>query len=430
MNTREIIDNRKLTALQYSTLFVCFLMNMLDGMDVLVISYTAPSIVQDWGISSEALGIVFSAGLLGMMLGAMLLAPFTDVIGRRPMILLCASLMGLGIFFTSFVQSVPQLVLFRIISGIGIGAMLASTPALASEYTPNKSKDFWVSFVVSGYPMGAFLSGMAAAYVIPTYGWRTMFQVAGITSLVTLPVIYFLLAESLDFLIKKRPKNALQKVNNILTKMDAPTMKELPEVQVVTTKASVFTLFGTDYKAATIKLWTAFFMSFVTLFFLTSWIPKLAVSTGLSLELAIYAGTVFNLGSFAGINSQGYLSARYGLRRIIGIFLVASALLMMIFGAMSGSVMVLVLFGFIGFAIQGGFVGLYSVAARMYPTEMRTTGIGWAIGAGRLGAIVGPMMGGILIGSGLSITMNFIIFGIPAIAAGIATVLIKSPEVT
>ncbi len=430
MNIREIIDNRKLTTLQYATLFICFLMNMLDGMDVLVISYTAPSISKEWGVSSEALGIVFSAGLLGMMLGAMLLAPKTDTIGRRPMILLCATLMGLAIFFTSFAQSVPQLVFFRILSGIGIGAMLASTPALASEYTPNRTKDFWVSFVVSGYPMGAFLSGLAAAHIIPAYGWRTMFQAAGLASLITLPLIYFLLSESLDFLIKKRPKNALKKINTILELMHAPALKALPKVQVVTAKATVVTLFGAEFKAATVKLWTAFFMSFVTLFFLTSWIPKLAVSTGLSLELAIYAGTVFNLGSFAGINSQGILSARFGLRRVIGFFLVAAALLMMIFGAMSGSAMILVLFGFIGFAIQGGFVGLYSVAARMYPTEMRTTGIGWAIGAGRLGAIVGPMMGGILIGAGLSVTLNFVIFAIPAIAAGIATVLIKSPEVT
>ena len=171
-------------------------------------------------------------------------------------------------------------------------------------------------------------------------------------------------------------------------------------------------------------------MSFVTLYFLTSWIPKLAASTGLSLELAIYAGTVFNMGSFAGILTQGYLSGRFGLRRVIGIFLIGSALLMMTFSAFSGSALILVLFGFIGFAIQGGFVGLYSVAARIYPTEVRTTGIGWGIGARSIGALVGTLLGGVLIGTEISSALNCTIFAIPAIVAGIATFLNKSADVS
>ncbi len=430
MDVKNIIDNSKLGWLQYSIIFVCFLMNMLDGMDVLVISYTAPSIAGEWDVSSEALGIVFSAGLLGMTLGAVLLAPKTDIIGRRPMIMLSAFLMAVTIFLTAYAGSLVQLMLLRFLSGIGIGSMLASTPALTSEYTPHRSKDFWVSFIISGYPMGAFLSGLVAASVIPEYGWRTMYQVAGVATALTLPLIYFLLPESLDFLFKARPKHALGKANRILQKMSLPVLERLPEVKVSVNKAQVASLFLPNFRAATIKLWLAFFMSFVTLYFLTSWIPKLAVGTGISLELAIYAGTIYNLGSFAGINAQGYLSARSGLRRVIGIFLIASALLMAVFGAFSGDVIILVLFGLIGFAIQGGFVGLYSVAARIYPTEIRTTGIGWAIGAGRLGAILGPVAGGVLIGMGLSMTANFIIFAVPAVVAGIATMLIKSDEVS
>lgn len=430
MDVKSVIDNSRLSWLQYTTIFVCFLMNMLDGMDVLVISYTAPSIAGEWDVSSEAFGIVFSAGLLGMTLGAVLLAPKTDVIGRRPMVMLSAFLMAVTIFLTAYAGSVVQLAVLRFLSGIGIGSMLASTPALTSEYTPHRSKDFWVSFIISGYPMGAFLSGLVAARIIPEYGWRTMYQVAGAATAITLPLIHFFLAESLDFLFKARPKNALEKANRILKKMSLPLLAQLPEVKISANKASMTSLFKPDFKAATLKLWLAFFMSFVTLYFLTSWIPKLAVGTGISLELAIYAGTVFNLGSFAGINAQGYLSARFGLRRVIGIFLIASAALMIFFGAFSGDVAILVLFGLIGFAIQGGFVGLYSVAARIYPTEIRTTGIGWAIGAGRLGAILGPMAGGVLIGMGLSMTANFVIFAVPAVAAGVATMLIKSEEVS
>ena len=204
-NIKTLIDNNKMTGLQYATLAVCFLMNMLDGMDVMVISYTAPSIAKEWAVSPEALGLVFSMGLLGMAIGAMFLAPRADVIGRRSMILICAALMGLSIFLTQYAQNKEHLVIFRIISGLGIGGMLASTATLGAEYAPSRTKDFWVSLVMSGYPIGAVLSGLVAANIIPTSGWRMMFQIAGISTAVALPVIYLFLSESLDFLFKSRP---------------------------------------------------------------------------------------------------------------------------------------------------------------------------------------------------------------------------------
>jgi benzoate transport len=429
MEVRAIIDQSRMTGVQYSTILICFLMNMLDGMDVLVISYTAPAIAEQWDISPQALGIVFSAGLMGMTLGAMFIAPKTDIIGRKPMILISAALMCTTIYLTGYAQTINELVFYRFISGLGIGSMLASTPALAAEYAPNRSKDFWVSFVLSGYPLGAFFSGMVAAKVIPLHGWPQVFKLAGIATAATIPLIYFFLAESLDFLLKKRPRNALARVNALLVRMKGETMQELPELFVARNQSGkLSSLFTAQFKSATLKLWVAFFMAFMSLYFLVSWIPKLAVNTGLSMELAIYAGTVFNLGSFVGINSQGYLSAQLGLRRVIGYFLIGSALLMVLFGMFEGSAIILVVFGLIGFLNQGGFVGLYSVAARIYPTEIRTTGIGWAIGAGRLGAIVGPLLGGLLIGAGVSMVTNFIIFAVPAVAAGWSAMVIKQSD--
>jgi benzoate transport len=396
-------------------------------MDVLVISYAAPSIAKTWTIGPEALGIVFSAGLLGMTVGTMFLAPRTDVIGRRPMIMLCATLMGISVFITAYSQSVVQLVFLRFLSGLGIGGMLASTPALASEYAPERSKDFWVSLVMSGYPTGAVVSGMAAAKIIPGYGWQAMFQAAGIATLMTLPLIYFLAAESLDFLFKTRPPNALPKANKILARMGISQLTELPPARPreERAKASVVSLLTKNYRISTLRLWVAFFLAFATLYFLVSWIPKLAESTGLSLELAIYAGTVFNLGSVPGISLQGYLSGKFGLSRVVCVFLSVAAILMIIFGFFQASVLVLILFGLIGFTFQGGFVGLYAMAARLYPTEFRTTGIGWAIGVGRCGGIAGPLFGGVLIGMGLSMTANFIIYAIPVIVAGITALLIS-----
>lgn len=355
-----------------TTILICFLMNMLDGMDGMVVSYAAPNVSKDWLISPQSLGIVFSAGLLGMAIGAILLAPRADKIGRKTMILICNLLIGISVFGTSWANSVEMLTFFRIISGIGIGGMLASTATLTAEKAPSKTKDFGVSFVLAGYPIGAVLSGLAAATVIPQYGWQMMFKVAGLTSFITLPIVYFFLKESLEFLDKS----------------------------VIKTSPALVVLLTEKYKKATIWLWIAIFMAFATLYFLTTWIPKLASATGLSVELAIYAGTVFNLGAFFGIVSQGYISTKFGLQKTICGYLIFTTILMLIFGQFTASIMVLVLFGFIGFGIQGGFVGMYSLAARLYPTEIRATGVGGAVSIGRIGAIGGPLLGGIFIGAG------------------------------
>jgi MFS transporter, AAHS family, 4-hydroxybenzoate transporter len=436
-NANEIFDQKKLSILQFTTIFICFLMNTLDGMDVMVVSYAAPAIGKEWAISPSALGVVFSAGLLGMTIGTLFIAPLADIVGRRIIIIFSALGMGLTVFLTYMAHSVEELLFYRFISGLGIGSMLASTATLTSEYAPQKSKDFWVSFVISGYPIGAVLSGLVAASVIPAYGWRTMFQIAGVTTLLTLPLIFLYLQESLDFILKKRPANALQKANTILSKMNRETYEKLPPLPMVSgqvsiekvEKVSVTSLLTPERKSSTIRLWIALFMAFATLYFLTTWIPKLASSAGLSMELAIYAGTIFNLGAFLGIMTQGYLSSQFGLKRTIFGFFIATAFLMLIFGFFKGSAMVLVLFGLIGFGVQGGFVGLYSVAARLYPTEIRGTGVGLAMSAGRVGGIIGPIVGGVLTGMGLSMTTNFMIFAVPTLLAGVVTFLIGAKNI-
>jgi MFS transporter, AAHS family, 4-hydroxybenzoate transporter len=427
---KNLIDNSPITKLQYATLFICFLMNMLDGMDVLVISFTAPAIAKAWQVSSETLGFVFSAGLLGMTLGAVLLAPLADKIGRKNLILISATIMGVCIYSTSFATNVTGLIVFRFVSGLGIGAMLATTASLAAEFTPNKTKDFWVSLVISGYPIGAVVSGLVAAKVIPTNGWEQMFRIAGFASIITLPLIYFFLSESLEFFVKSQPKNALINLNKILIKMGQKGIDSLPEKQITTTIIPVNNLLSGDYKKATFQLWIALFMAFAALYFMTSWIPKLATNAGLSLKLSIYAGTVFNIGAFFGIITQGYFSSKFGLKRTIGVIFIFTAILMASFGLFVGSDFILLILALLGFGIQGGFVGLYAVAARMYPTEFRNTGVGYAMGAGRVGGIVGPLLGGFLIGAGLSMASNFMVFAVPALLAGVFTLKLSSKEIS
>jgi len=420
----------KLTFTHYGIILICFLMNMCDGMNVMVISYTANSITSAWKINPSGFGMVFSAGLLGMAMGAMLLAPKADVIGRKPMILLCALWMGFGSLITAYALSVEQLIFLRFFTGVGIGSMLACTSTLASEYAPAQTKNFWVSFVMAGYPVGAVLSGLVATQLIAQQGWPAMYIFSGIVTLLTIPVGYFFLRESIEFLLKKQPARALEKVNSILVRMKLSILSTLPIVEQKQAKTTVTQLFTADQKRATIFIWTAFLLCFAALYFLTSWIPKLASITGLSTSLSIYAGILFNLGAFLGILTQGYLSATFGLRKVICFFLLSTALLMILFGLFTGTALTLIFFGLIGFGIQGGFIGLYSVAARIYSTEIRSTGIGWAIGFGRLGAIIGPFVGGLLISSGWSVSLNFIAFALPLVVAGVVTLFIKSSDLS
>jgi len=425
------IDQIKISKVQYFSIAICFLMNVLDGMDVLVVSYCAPAIAQALKLGPKTLGIVFSAGLVGMAIGAIFLAPYADKFGRKKLILASAFIMGFSVLLTALSENILQLVIMRLISGLGIGCMLATTATLTSENVLNNSKDFWVSLVISGYPVGAVISGYIAAAVIPSYGWESMFILAGLTTLLTIPLTYFFLTESPQFYLKKQPFGALEKVNKLFIKMNLRPLDNLPEFRLnLKNKPLVSQLFSNKYKLSTLQLWAALFFAFGCLYFLISWIPKLATDAGLSIELAIYAGTIFNVGAFFGIVLQGYFSSKIGLKKTISIFLLLTFVLMASFKVFIGTDFLLIVYFLLGFSLQGGFVGLYAVAARLYPTEFKTTGVGWAIGVGRLGGILAPVIGGLFIAMGLSLSANFLIFSIPALFASILTYYISSKDIT
>jgi benzoate transport len=425
------VDQMKMTKVQYFSIAICFLMNVLDGMDVLVVSYCAPMIAEDLNLGPKTLGFVFSAGLIGMAIGAIFLAPLADRFGRKKLILASALIMGLSVLLTAFSETILELIIMRLISGLGIGCMLATTAALTSENVLNNSKDFWVSLVISGYPVGAVVSGYVAAAIIPSYGWESMFVLAGLTTLITIPLIFFFVSESPQFYLKKQPDGALEKVNRILIKMNFKPLDSLPDVELITTNNSLVSrLFSNKYKISTLQLWAALFFAFGCLYFLISWIPKLATDAGLSIELAIYAGTIFNVGAFFGIILQGYFSSKIGLKKTISIFLFLTFLLMASFKLFVGTDILLLIYFLLGFSLQGGFVGLYAVAARLYPTEFKTTGVGWAIGMGRVGGILAPLIGGFLISIGLSLSANFFIFSIPALLASVLTFYMSSKKIT
>ncbi|GLU44919.1 MFS transporter [Allomuricauda sp. NBRC 101325] len=382
---------------QWSVIAICFFCNMLDGMDVLVVSYSAPAIANDWNISPSSLGLVFSSGLVGMTIGAALLAPLADNLGRKPVMMLAAVVMGLFTFFTATVSNTSPLMIYRFLSGLGIGVMLATTATITAENSPSYSRSFWVSFVVAGYPVGAVITGIFAVPIIENSGWEQLFIYAGFISLIALPLIILFLKESEAFI----------------------------EEQKIESEKGMSLLLSADRRSNTIKLWLALFMCFSSLYYLLSWIPKLTSDAGLPMHLALYAGMVFNFGAVIGVPFQGYISSRFGLTKMVGGILVLTTVFLLTFGFFQGTSFMLVLLFLLGFGVQGGFVGLYAIAANLYPTKIRTTGVGMAVGVGRVGGIIGPMIGGLLLTIGLNMTESFFVFAIPTLIAGILTWQIK-----
>ncbi|MBW1851623.1 MAG: MFS transporter [Deltaproteobacteria bacterium] len=418
---RDVIDQGGIASTQITIICVSLMLNMLDGFDVTAMSFTVHSIGEQFQIAPDQLGIVFSVALAGMMLGAMFVAPLSDVVGRRNMILICVTGIGLSMFLVGYTITLWQLIFLRLITGLGVGGMLASLAAITAEYTPAKYRSLAVVTVTAGYPLGATVGGFIAAPMIPAFGWESVFFAGGAATLLMVVAVYFLVPESLQFLITRRPANALDKANRIIARLRKPSITELPDIDMMLhgNKANVLSLLTAERRLKTLTLWTCFFFCFICLYFLISWIPKLVVTSGLSESEGVIASVAFNGGAVVGILTLGWLSARIGLSNLIGTFLSSAAVGMIIFAFLSGADHLLIYLFVIGFLQQGGFTGMYAVSAKIYPTEIRTTGVGWAIGLGRFGAVVGPYVGGVLIARGVSMEMNFIIFAIPLFISGL-----------
>ena len=417
----ETIDKASIGRAQIGVLLIALLLNMLDGFDVTAMAFAAHGIGEQLHIATDKLGIVFSVATAGMMIGAMFIAPISDTIGRRAMIIICVASIGTSMLLTAFATSLWQLVILRAITGLGVGSMLASLAAIASEYTPEKYRSFSVVFITAGYPLGATLGGVLIAPLIPQYGWQLVFVAGGLTTLLMLIAVFFFIPDSLQFLSNKQPQNALQRINAILNRLGRPAISTLPRRASAQSidKANVVSLLKPGRRSRTIRLWAASFFCLTSLYFLLSWVPKLVINAGLSESTGVYASVAFNGGGVLGIIILGLMAARISLSTLIGSFLCIAAVGMLTFALADGMNYLMWYLGVIGFFLSAGFTGLYAVAAKAYPTELRATGIGWAIGLGRVGAVVGPFAGGLLIAAGLSMELNFIIFGVPLIVGGL-----------
>ncbi|RKT22864.1 benzoate transport [Paraburkholderia sp. RAU2J] len=418
LDLRRTVDENPMSRFQIVAVVVCIVLNMLDGFDVLAVAFSAAHLSADWHLTGKEIGLLLSAGLFGMAGGSLFIAPLADRIGRRPLVLACLTTIACGMLASASAQNLTQLVALRAITGLGIGGMLASIAVIAAEYSSNKWRSGAISMQSAGYSLGATLGGAASAYLLTHFGWRSVFIFGGVTTALVLPLVLYSLPESLDFLIARKPAGAIEKVNAILNRMHLKHVSVLPLATSTAGAGESSSPLGNGTLRRTLFIWAAFFCVMAGFYFVMSWTPKLLVQAGLSAVQGITGGVLLNVGGMIGCTVFSLVATRVNVARLLAVFLVASAVLLAVFGAVSSTLDVALIAAVVlGAVISACVGGLYAITPLLYTPQTRATGVGWAIGMGRAGAIVAPFAVGTLLDSGWSVSGLYYLFCAPFVLA-------------
>jgi benzoate transport len=419
---RQALREGSMTSFQVVVVVICVVLNMVDGFDVLAMSFTAPLVAQEWGVDPATLGVLLAAGLVGMGTGAIFISPIADVMGRRAVIILSTIIMSLGMFASAATSNVLELGLCRFATGLGIGGVLASGNTLLAEYAPTRWRDFTISMMVIGYPTGAIIGGSVFAYLVSEYGWRSAFLFGGAASTLMLPFIILYLPESLDFILSRRRENALTQINNVLRRLGKAPLAALPGIsrEEAATKA-VIGVIEPRYLKGTVLMTLSYFMLMFSFYFVLSWTPKNLVDLGFPVEQGIFALLMINLGGIVGGLACGYGTRRLNARALTSWMLVALFFFIVGYGMVETGVLPMMILAFlVGLGLMGAMAGLYIIVPHVYPPNVRNTGTGLAIGIGRIGAMVGPPLAGLLIAAGWERVAYYSVLALPVLISALA----------
>ena len=416
-------NDLRLTRFHYQVFVACALVVLIEGYDGAILTYAAPALTAAIKLDPAALGPLFAAHLVGMVLGSGPSGSIADRRGRRPTLIGATALLGVFTLFTATATSFTEILVYRLLVGVGLGAAVSNTVALASEYSPEFCRARVVAWVYSALPLGALVGGYLSVLSIRAWGWRSVFLLGGALATVALVIELWKIPESIRFLcaVGARAQVSRTFARLGLQPHDAAAYSETVSVPA-TGVSPVKDLFLDGRACGTLALWLTFFINQLLVYFMFAWTPIVFKARGLSSDLGIAAAATLNLGGVVGAVCLARLIDRHGARGVLPIAYIAAFVMIAGFGAAAANdpALVLLSVGLIGFALNGSNVNLASVATSFYPTRARSTGVGWAMGVGRAGAIVGSLVGGVLLHTRLGLGTLYSLAGSVLLLAALA----------
>ena len=420
LDVNEVIDNARFTRFHWSVMWLCATLLIFDGYDLFIYGAVLPTLMQHWQLTPVQAGALGSYALFGMMFGAFIFGPLADRIGRKKGIAISFVLFSLATFCSGFAATPTEFGIFRFIAGLGCGGLMPNAVALMNEYAPKRSRSTLVAIMFSGYSLGGVLCAGLGIYMLPRFGWQSMFFAAA-APLAILPIVLWKLPESVGFMLRQGQH---EKARATLLKM-APDLELSADTQLVQSGnkgagAPMLDLFKESRTLGTFMIWLSFFCCLLMVYALGSWLPKLMASAGYSLGSSLSFLLALNFGGVIGAIAGGWLGDRFSLPKVmVGYFALGTASIALL-GFNSPMPLLYLLIVIAGATTIGTQILLYANTAQFYPLAIRSTGIGWASGVGRIGAIVGPLLGGSLMAAALPLKMNFVVFAIPGLVAALA----------
>ncbi|MGH8355620.1 MAG: MFS transporter [Pseudomonas sp.] len=428
IDVHEIIDNARFSRFHWMVMSWCALLLIFDGYDLFIYGVVLPLLMKEWGMTPLQAGALGSYALFGMMFGALCFGSLADKIGRKKGIALCFALFSGATILNGFASNPSEFGICRFIAGLGCGGLMPNAVALMNEYAPKKLRSTLVAIMFSGYSLGGMLSAGVGIYMLPRFGWEAMFFAAAVP-LLLLPLILYFLPESVGFLVRQgrsaQARAILKRVDDSRT-LDADTVLEMTDTKGK--GVAVLELFRDGRALRTLSLWVAFFCCLLMVYALSSWLPKLMAGAGYSLGSSLSFLLALNFGGMFGAIFGGWLGDRLNLIKVMVGFFVAAAVSISLLGVNSPMPLLYLLIFIAGATTIGTQILLYAAAAQLYGLSIRSTGLGWASGIGRNGAIVGPLLGGALMGINLPLQLNFMAFAVPGVIAALAMLVYTLSE--
>lgn len=417
IDVRALINQGSISRYQQRIIALCFAVVAMDGMDIALMGFIAPALKSDWGVSTHQLGAVISAALIGLALGAMLAGPLADRFGRRVVIISSVFFFGLWTLMTALSHNVDQMMLFRFLTGLGMGAAMPNVGTLVAEYSPERKRAFIITVVFCGFTFGAAGGGFAASWLIPTFGWHAVLVVGGILPLLMVPILLKGLPESVRFLIARQAP--AERIRQIVAKM-APgqalngrqfAMPEKPQCH-----GAARLVLSRPYLLGSTLLWGAYFMGLFLVYLIGSWLPSLVKDMGMTVTQAALVTAMYQAGGTVGSLFAGWMMDRFNANLALAAIYFTGAIATVAIGFAPAHTLVLSLVAFCsGFCLNGANTGMNALSASYYPTHARATGSSWMHGVGRIGAILSAFAGAQMLSMGWNITEVFSSLAIPAV---------------